>query len=160
MFFSYYFKDKRSAIMFIAICYIKYNILPFKMQAFLTRFCLLLCLYYLFWRSFLTTFSLHNFRYGIQNNRQDVLRNNKHPEDLGLLRAGLCRCGICGWSMKVHYHNRVNGHNRTHIHAPEYYCRTRNGGQGVKNNHTTTIVIHTLDKAAWKFALRYIKDPS
>lgn len=91
-------------------------------------------------------------------NKVESLRNNKHPDELGLLRAGLCRCGICNYAMKVHYHNSVYGRQRV-PHKPEYYCRVKNGGEGLKNNHSVTITKHMLDDAAWQFAVPYIQNP-
>jgi site-specific DNA recombinase len=92
-------------------------------------------------------------------NKVESLRNNKHSgEELGLLRAGLAKCGICGYTLRVHYHNGIYGRMKT-PHAPEYYCRKRTGKEDLKNHHATTIVLSALDVVAWEFALPYIKDP-
>ena len=34
-------------------------------------------------------------------NKEDALRNNKYPQDLGLARGKFIRCGVCGRSMAV-----------------------------------------------------------
>lgn len=95
----------------------------------------------------------------LATHRVEALRSNKNEVKLGLLRCGYVKCGICGYSMRAHYHRKVHGHDKAHIHNPEYYCRANNGGEGLVNHHCTTIVMHVLDKAAWEFALPHILNP-
>ncbi len=80
-------------------------------------------------------------------NKQDSLRNHRHPQELGVLRAGYCRCGICGQTMQVLYHN-----NRR---KPEYRCQPRGN-----YTHQTSILVHLLDKIAWEQAIAVLKDPN
>ncbi len=88
----------------------------------------------------------------------DSIRNNKHHKDLGLLRAGFAKCGICNYSLAVRYYNGAYG-TRKNPHAPDYYCHRKTGLEDSKNHHSCTILISLLDDAAWKFALPYIINP-
>jgi site-specific DNA recombinase len=93
----------------------------------------------------------------LKNNKVASIRSNKHTDELGLLRAGYAFCGVCGYKMKVKYPSKAYG--RAHVpHPPEYYCRVHNGGEGIKNNHSTNIALAALDKAAFEFAIPYILD--
>jgi DNA invertase Pin-like site-specific DNA recombinase len=87
-------------------------------------------------------------------NKQESLRNNSHAnEELGLLRAGFCRCGICGYTMHV-----VPSDNREGSFA--YSCRRRSGGdQGIIKNHRTQIHLKTVDKAAVENIIEAVNDP-
>ena len=90
-------------------------------------------------------------------NKQDSLRNNKHPQDLGILRAGFVYCGICGRRLSVKHHNPTPTNARR---KPEYVCQTRTGKQELTVNHFTGISVHILDQAAWQKALEVIADPA
>jgi DNA invertase Pin-like site-specific DNA recombinase len=84
-------------------------------------------------------------------NKQESIRNNNHTkEELGILRAGYCHCGICGKTMKVRTHN-----NRR---KPEYYCRTKTGRPEL--DHQTSMLLHVLDPYAWKKAVAVMKNPN
>ncbi len=84
----------------------------------------------------------------LEINRQDSWRNNRHnPENVGLLRAGFCRCGICKKSMTVRFHNSP-GKKR----PPEYKCQTKTGKDGVLGKHFTGIGLNILDAYAWEKA--------
>ncbi len=37
----------------------------------------------------------------LQRNKQFSARNNSHPKGVGILRCGLAKCGICGYTMQV-----------------------------------------------------------
>ena len=87
-------------------------------------------------------------------NKEMALRSHKHTDRLGLMRSGFCKCAICGKTMKVHYFHSQQEH-----HAPEYYCRTRNGGEGLLNHHSIAIKVDTVDDLAWTLAKEYIADP-
>ncbi len=89
-------------------------------------------------------------------NQQDSIRNNQAPkEELGILRAGYCRCGICGGSMTV---RRWNKGRRTRY--PSYTCRRRDGKKGTIHHHSTWITMQYLDREAWNFAVPFILDPA
>jgi site-specific DNA recombinase len=83
-------------------------------------------------------------------NKQESIRNNNHAkEELGILRAGYCHCGVCGKTMKVRTHNNHR--------KPEYYCRTKTGRPEL--DHTTSILLDILDPYAWKKAVEVMKNP-
>src|SRR5258708_12118248 len=82
----------------------------------------------------------------IQNmtlNKQESIRNNTHPEELGLLRGGYIFCGICGKRMTVRYSpSRGNGKG---IAATFYRCYRKEGeGLHITHNHRTQI--HVMKK--------------
>jgi DNA invertase Pin-like site-specific DNA recombinase len=74
----------------------------------------------------------------ISHNRQDSVRNNRHREELGLLRSGYCRCGICGRVMIVKY---SSGRNNNY---PIYVCHQRDGVE-TRHKHYTQIALAKLD---------------
>lgn len=74
-----------------------------------------------------------------------ALRSNKHPNTLGILRAGFCRCGICNGSMFVNIPKVIGKH------QPQYMCRTK--------GHNTTISVSILDKFAWECITEVIQNP-
>ena len=78
-------------------------------------------------------------------NKEDALRSNKHPADLGILRAKFCRCGICGGSMFVKTPTVIGRR------QPQYTCRHR--------GHHLTITVSILDKFAWQCIVEVIKTP-
>ncbi|MGZ3645136.1 MAG: recombinase family protein [Ktedonobacteraceae bacterium] len=90
-------------------------------------------------------------------NKQDSIRNNKHPQDLGILRAGFVYCGICGRRLAVKHHNPTPTNSRR---KPEYVCQTRTGKPELVVNHFTSISVHIMDQAAWDKAVAVIADPS
>jgi hypothetical protein len=81
----------------------------------------------------------------LQWNKEDALRSNKHPADLGILRAKFCRCGICGASMYVNTPAILGRH------QPQYMCRHK--------GHNTTITVSLLDKFAWECITEVITHP-
>jgi DNA invertase Pin-like site-specific DNA recombinase len=86
-------------------------------------------------------------------NKIDATRNNHHaPEELGLLRAGFAKCGICGHSMRMRYYSE------SAVKPPvAYACILSTGHKDHK--HVVHIVAHHLDSEAWKVAIKHIKDP-
>ncbi len=90
-------------------------------------------------------------------NKQDSLRNNKAPkEELGMLRAGFARCGICGRALCVNHRDRVKNPSA----KPQYFCRQKTGQDDLVHRHWTTIMVYILDAAAWEKALEVIRNPS
>ena len=90
-------------------------------------------------------------------NKQDSLRNNKHPEELGILRAGYAFCGICGRRLGVKHHGPSAANSRR---TPEYVCQTRSGKKELLVNHFTCITVSVMDRAAWAKAIEVIADPA
>lgn len=82
-------------------------------------------------------------------NKQEALRNNKHPHDLGILRSGHVLCGICGRKLFVRYAN-ANRRGRAH----NYFCQGK-----MTEKHITSIVVHVLDKAVWERVVEIIQNP-
>ena len=75
----------------------------------------------------------------IQRNKAESTRNNKHTEELGLLRAGYIFCGICGRQMHVNYASPSTILLRR-TDTAQYICRKNLGGEtGLTNNHRTQI---------------------
>ena len=85
----------------------------------------------------------------------ESLRNNRHPGDLGLLRSGYVRCGICKTTMTVHY---TTNRRRNEI-RPSYECDLKTGHADYAYHHGTKIGVDLLDKEAWIIALSYIRKP-
>jgi site-specific DNA recombinase len=92
----------------------------------------------------------------LARNKQDSLRNNKHPQDLGILRAGYAFCGICHRRLQVVYDPppKKGGAERV-----KYACRRNAGTDDVSCNHNTRINLTQLDTAAWQKALTVIHNP-
>ncbi|MGI9059011.1 MAG: recombinase family protein [Ktedonobacteraceae bacterium] len=80
-------------------------------------------------------------------------RNNKHPH-VGLLR-GLAFCGVCGHKLFVKNYAPSAGYAQR---FPDYMCIRHEGVDDYVYHHSLSIKIHQLDKAAWEFALPYIKE--
>jgi DNA invertase Pin-like site-specific DNA recombinase len=81
----------------------------------------------------------------LHDNRADSLRNNRHPDELGLLRGPHIFCGICGNRMSVKYPSS-NGRNRKKLKPPFYRCIHRGGKSvAVVHNHLTTIALKTIE---------------
>src|SRR5207248_11324125 len=84
-------------------------------------------------------------------NKQDALRNNKaQKEEIGLLRAGYVRCGICNYTMVVH--------RKASRRSPEYCCQRKTGQEDLLHHHFTSIVMHTLDAAALEKIIEVVQN--
>jgi len=79
-------------------------------------------------------------------NKQDSLRNSKHPEELGLLRAGYIFCGVCGRRMHIVYPGEAARLN----HCSPTYCCRKNAGNGHSLNHRTQVHVPMMDKLVWE----------
>jgi len=88
-------------------------------------------------------------------NKEDSVRNSKHP-NVGILRAGYCKCGICGRTMHV-LHHPTPAYNRR---KPEYYCRQKSGKEALRCNHATTISVHILDIQAREKIVEVLHNPA
>jgi len=64
----------------------------------------------------------------IQRNKEESVRNNKHTDQLGLLRSGYIFCGICGHQMHISYPSQSSIRGR--VTYPFYTCRRKVGGNG------------------------------
>ncbi len=89
-------------------------------------------------------------------NKQDSIRNNKHHQDLGILRAGYAYCGICSRRLNVVYNPPAT---KGGPEKPFYACRRKAGTDDVSCNHNTRISLHLLDAAAWERVLEHIRQP-
>jgi DNA invertase Pin-like site-specific DNA recombinase len=77
-------------------------------------------------------------------NKLESIRNNKHPDELGLLRGGYIICGICHRTMTVRY-GGSNGNGR--IAPPFYRCYRKSGASlDIIHNHRTQIHVKGLDE--------------
>ncbi len=81
----------------------------------------------------------------ISTNRQESIRNNKHPDELGLLRAGYIFCGICGGRMNVKYPSEAELRNGA---SSRYKCQKKDGGEGIEHNHRVQIHTKLIDNLA------------
>ena len=91
----------------------------------------------------------------LEINKEESLRNNKHPHDLGILRAGYAFCGICGRRLTVRHHTK----DTIHYRKPDYFCRQKSGKDDLLHNHFTAMSVHILDKVAWEKAVEVIQNP-
>jgi site-specific DNA recombinase len=81
----------------------------------------------------------------IQRNKAESLRNNKHTDQVGLLRAGYIFCGICGRKMYISYPSKSSIRNRKT--SPYYLCRRSTGGEtGIVYNHRTQINLAYIER--------------
>src|SRR5439155_6777347 len=86
-------------------------------------------------------------------NKEEALRNNKHPNQLGLLRSR-CVCGICGGKMAVKYRPETDTRHKT-----SYSCYVKNGKEGRVHHHSTVIPLHVLDALAWEKIVEVLTHP-
>jgi site-specific DNA recombinase len=86
-------------------------------------------------------------------NKENALRSNKPYNQLGLLRVGYVRCGVCSKSMRGHYYNT----NRKQ--GPDYCCKVNNGKDDLLHHHCVSINMEVVDTKAWEYALTYIQNP-
>lgn len=94
----------------------------------------------------------------LEINKQEARRHNKAPkEEMGILRAGYAKCGICGHNLSVY--RRGNTYNGRTL-EPQYACTRRLGRDDILHNHFTAITMGLLDKAAWQKAVEVILDPA
>ncbi len=96
----------------------------------------------------------------LARNKQFSMRNNQHPKDTGILRGGLCKCGICGYTMIVSHPMRSYKEQTNIPVPPKYVCGRRDGVEDIKHHHYVTIFVHLLDKQAWELATAYIRQPN
>lgn len=90
----------------------------------------------------------------LMENKQLAIRRNKH-NDSGMLRGGIARCGICGWSMIAR--NRKN--RPTAPITQQYACMRKDGGEERRCNHTLYISIPLADQYVWDIVVSYIREP-
>jgi Recombinase/Resolvase, N terminal domain len=72
-------------------------------------------------------------------NKENALRSNKPYNQLGLLRVGYVRCGVCSKSMRGHYYNT----NRKQ--GPDYCCKVNNGKDDLLHHHCVSINMEVVD---------------
>jgi site-specific DNA recombinase len=91
-------------------------------------------------------------------NKKESLRNNKHTNQLGLLRSGYIRCGICGTSMYVAYPSEKAALGGT---TPSYRCQKRLGkNYGTVHHHNTSICVELIDAVIREKIIEILKHPS
>src|SRR5947209_2652921 len=95
----------------------------------------------------------------MKQNRRESLRNNRHPEELGLLRAGYITCGICGSNMFVLYpsQNELREHP---YKTPRYVCQQRDGGTDPVHNHRTQIHLPKIEQAVKETIIQSVSQPT
>ncbi|MFL5588768.1 MAG: recombinase family protein [Ktedonobacteraceae bacterium] len=95
----------------------------------------------------------------MKQNRRESLRNNRHPEELGLLRAGYITCGICGSNMFVLYpsQNELRDHP---YKTPRYVCQQRDGGTDLVHNHRTQIHLPKIEQAVKETIIQSVSQPA
>jgi site-specific DNA recombinase len=88
-------------------------------------------------------------------NKQNATRNSKNREQLGILRVGYCRCGICGRTMHVELLK-----NRQRKNTIQYMYRCHQyAGKNHKSNHSTQISLSVIDQAAWEKVVDVLHTP-
>ena len=91
-------------------------------------------------------------------NKQESLRNNHHPAELGLLRGGYIFCGICDKRMTVRYKDN-NGKEKGKL-PPYYRCYHKEGGAGeLIHNHRTQIHMRLIDEVVKEKIIAVLKQP-
>ncbi len=89
-------------------------------------------------------------------NKEDSLRNNKHPDALALLRGSHIFCGVCGRQMQVVYVDKEPIRHDTH----RYRCnRKLTKSSDASLNHRTQIHVPTLDADVVKHIIEVVKHP-
>ena len=92
----------------------------------------------------------------IASNKNESLRNNKHTDELGLVRAGFCKCGVCGRTMTVDYPGPVAISRNT---TPGYRCQHRSGVTlGTTYNHNTFIRVSVIDASVREKIMEVLQD--
>jgi site-specific DNA recombinase len=94
----------------------------------------------------------------MRQNRRESLRNNQHPEELGLLRAGYITCGICQSNMFVLYPSAKERRERP-WKKPRYVCQQRDGGTDPVHNHRTQIYLPNIEEAVRETIVQSIAQP-
>jgi site-specific DNA recombinase len=97
----------------------------------------------------------------LRRNQQFSMRNNQHSQEAGILRGGLIKCGICGYSMVVRNEWRmVRG--QKEFAPPKYTCSRKHQHGDTDNvayNHYVSVFVHKIDPKAWSLAVHHIQDP-
>jgi len=86
------------------------------------------------------------------------LRNNRHPEELGLLRTGYITCGICGSNMFVLYPSAKERQEKQ-WRKPRYVCQQRDGGTDFIHNHRTQIYLPNIEQAVRETIIQSVSQP-
>ena len=94
----------------------------------------------------------------MRQNRRESLRNNRHPEELGLLRVGYITCGICGSNMYVLYPSAKERREKQ-WRKPRYVCQQRDGGTDLVHNHRTQIYLPNIEQAVRETIAQSIAQP-
>ena len=93
----------------------------------------------------------------LKHNKEDSMRNNKHTDEVGLLRAGYIFCGVCGRRMHLVYPGAAAARNGN---TPSYFCKQKSGtNQGIIHNHRTQIHMPYIDALAWEKTVTVLKSP-
>jgi DNA invertase Pin-like site-specific DNA recombinase len=95
----------------------------------------------------------------LEVNKQEALRRNglsAPKEEMGLLRAGHAKCGICGHTLIVLRRGNTYG---GHKQAPQYACCRRFGSNSLLYNHNTIITMSVLDNLAVEKIREVLLDP-
>jgi hypothetical protein len=94
----------------------------------------------------------------LKSNKEEALRNNKHREELGLLRSGHIFCGVCGQRMHVEYPSQAAAKKGS---SPLYRCHRKiKGTQGIAQNHSTQIHMPYIDGIAYQKIVEVITNPT
>ena len=94
----------------------------------------------------------------MRQNRRESLRNNRHPEELGLLRVGYITCGICGSNMFVLYPSAKERREKQ-WRKPRYVCQQRDGGTDLVHNHRTQIYLPNIEEAVRETIAQSLAQP-
>jgi site-specific DNA recombinase len=95
----------------------------------------------------------------LEVNKQEALRRNglsTPKEEMGLLRAGHAKCGICGYTLNVLRRGNTYG---GHKQEPQYACCRRFGSSSLLHNHNTIITMSVLDSATVEKIREVLLDP-
>ncbi len=90
----------------------------------------------------------------LAENKQLSLRRNTQKE-YGMLRGGLVRCAVCGWSM-------VARSRKARPESPitqQYFCCRKDGGEEKRCNHVVAILLPVADQYVWDVVVSYLRKP-
>jgi len=87
-------------------------------------------------------------------NKEEAMRNAKYPKDIGLLRNGFIKCGICGRNLVIGWPGkRMKELNIT----AQYRCTSRS--YDTKNFHNCCMHLPKADRLAWEKAVEVLNNP-
>ena len=106
--------------------------------------------------SLIDTETFEKIQEQLMKNKEDSLRNNRHPDALALLRGAHIFCGVCGQQLHVVYSDKEARRRETH----RYRCQRKvTNHDRVTLNHRTQIHVPALDADVVTHIIEIVKNP-